>query len=122
MIKDDLMAIVETDENAHEGYGEMCEWAKALEHGQSGLQTEGIERVAFIRFNPNAWKVSGQTIRFKFAERLEVLKDLIHELTQDQDALYSVHHCFYPREDDQKVVKADEETIAHWVKRCSLIV
>lgn len=121
VIETDLMAIVETDENAHENYLEICEWAKALNHGQSGLQTDGIARVAFIRFNPDTWKVAGSTVRFKFTERLEVLRDLIRELSSTQEDDFTIHHCFYPRDDDEKVVKTEKETLEYWIHRCSLL-
>lgn len=56
------MHIVETDEHCHQSYEISCEWAKALQHGQSALQTEGIKRVGFYRFNPNIFKVKGKSV------------------------------------------------------------
>jgi hypothetical protein len=70
----DMMFIVETDESSHEHYELSCEWAKALQHGQSALQTEGIARVCFVRFNPNDWRVEGRPVKYKMKERFEDLK------------------------------------------------
>ncbi|KAI8585231.1 hypothetical protein BDZ88DRAFT_35247 [Geranomyces variabilis] len=75
-----LMAVVETDEDRHAEYELSCEWAKALQHGQSALMTDGVKRVAFVRFNPSTWKVGGVTVQCAMKSRLEELGGLIKHL------------------------------------------
>jgi len=120
VIQDDMMLIVETDERGHEGYELSCEWAKALQHGQSSIQTPGIKRCCFIRFNPDVWKVSGVTTRYPLKERLEDLKALIQDAVANQTETYTLHHLFYPTDNENdKGKKVSAEELQEWFERLS---
>lgn len=73
----DMMHIVETDENGNNGYQISCEWAKALQRGQSALQTDGLKQVAFYRFNTNAYKILCKAVCVSFEKRCYALKALM---------------------------------------------
>ncbi|KAJ3156877.1 hypothetical protein HDU86_003412 [Geranomyces michiganensis] len=115
VVVEDLMALVETDEDAHAEYELSCEWAKALQHGQSALMTEGIKRVAFIRFKPSPWKVAGVTVRCAIKSRLEELGGVIDHLADTQTELFTLHKLFYPcSTKDDKCVPVTREEIDEW--------
>ncbi|KAJ3153092.1 hypothetical protein HDU86_005390 [Geranomyces michiganensis] len=107
----DLLAVVETDEDCPAEYELSCEWAKALQHGQSALMTDGVKRVAFVRFNPSTWKVGGVAVQCDMTSRLEELGGLIEHLAETQTDLFTLHKVFYPCESqDEKwcAVSRDE--------------
>ncbi|KAJ3160946.1 hypothetical protein HDU86_008309 [Geranomyces michiganensis] len=111
----DLMATIETDEDGHGDYELSCEWAKALQHRQSALMTDGVKRVAFVRFNPSPWKVTGVTVRCALQSRMEVLGDLIQTLADTQTELSTLHKVFYPcTSKEDKCVAVTPEEIHGW--------
>jgi len=117
VVVDDIMFIVETDEHNHEDYQISCEWAKALQHGQSGIQTDKIKRVCFLRFNPDVWKVQDVTQTYPFKDRLQDLKNLMETVVAEQTELYTLYHLFYPCNDgSEKIVKVTEEELNHWME------
>lgn len=110
------MAIVETDERAHQSYQISCEWAKALQHGQSGIMTEGIARVSFIRFNPDTWKVAGRISTYPLKERLQDLVDLIKQQEEHQQDLFTMHTLFYPGSTmEEKHTEVTREELDRWM-------
>ena len=105
------MGIVETDERCHEGYEISCEMAKVLNHGQSSLATENIERSAFIRFNPDAWKVDGETVRMKLKEKMADLAAFIEKLYLEQEVTEPSHckTCFTRRRQRRTKLKRSRQ-------------
>ncbi len=121
VIVGDLMSIIETDENGHESYDISCEWAKALQHGQSALQTETIRRVCFVRLNSSGWKVNGQTQRYQLADRLEELGNLINKQVQEQKNTYEMYKLFYPSDSvEKKVIKVTAVELQKWFDELTL--
>jgi len=110
----ELMFIIETDEGSHENYELSCEWAKALQHGQSALQTEGVARVCFIRLNPNGWRIAGKLVKYKMKERFEDLKQLMQRQVTSQEDAYTLFHMFYPSEDEEKIKQVSRQDIQSW--------
>ncbi|KAJ3162312.1 hypothetical protein HDU86_004792 [Geranomyces michiganensis] len=107
---DDLLAIVETDEDAHCEYEISCEWAKALQHGQSALQTEGVKRVCFVRFNPSAWHVDGKLRRYPLRNRLD-------DLDQQEDLV--MFKMFYPGPTLESLDRVSKEELNQWLDMLS---
>lgn len=121
LTRQDFMVIVETDEHGHGNgnYEISCEMAKALQHGQSALLTPGISRVAFIRFNPDAWKVAGETQRMTFKEKLADLSALIEKLFREQttDEPFTLITLFYPAPSTaDRVQKVTAEVLNDWME------
>jgi hypothetical protein len=110
----DMMFIIETDECSHENYELSCEWAKALQHGQSAFQTEGVSRVCFIRINPNNWWVAGKPLKYKMKERFEDLKQLMQRQITSQKDAYTLFHMFYPSQDEEKIKQVSVQDIQAW--------
>ena len=122
LVQNDFMAIVETDERAHDSpnYEISCEMTKALQHGQSALQSDNVHRVAFIRFNPDAWKVAGETVRMKLKEKLSDLSALIEKLFIEQttDEPFVFYTMFYPGETtEDRIQKVAAEELDAWVEK-----
>ena len=115
LIEKRVMAIVETDEHNHEKYELPCEFGKALQHGQSGLHTEGVDRICFIRFNPDTWRVNGKIVKMRFEDRLPYLKQAIDKAVNEQTEDFEMYHLFYPSEsEDDKCVQVTSETLQSW--------
>ncbi|KAJ3171377.1 hypothetical protein HDU87_008335 [Geranomyces variabilis] len=97
----DLMVVVETDEDCHAEYELSCEWAKALQHGQSALMTEGV---------------GGLTVRCAMKLRLEELGGLIGIWVEPVATIASLRGTlrlpiFGPREqgfDTSSVLQSDD--------------
>ncbi len=118
----DMMFIIETDENGHVSYQINCEWAKALQHGQSALQTETIRRVCFIRLNSSAWRVNGQLQQCKLANRLECLGELIDKQVLEQTETYEMYKLFYPSQSqDDKCVQVTTAELQKWFEELAII-
>ncbi|KAI9103182.1 hypothetical protein DFS34DRAFT_671390 [Phlyctochytrium arcticum] len=122
--REDFMGIIETDENCHgdddRKYTTGCEWVKALGHGQSSLQTEGINRVAFFRFNPDAWTVDGKTKRCGWEIRMRLLKKLIIKAFQDQTEAFIMSMLYYPSIEPNPVQEVSLEMIEEWMETLTL--
>ena len=103
------MAIVENDENRHQGYKIDCEWSKLLQHCHSALQTEDVEQVLFIRFNPDGRGVTDTILQ----QRLQNLVQLIEDRALHSDELLEVYHMYYNEEND--IEKATNEELELWI-------
>ncbi|TPX30789.1 hypothetical protein SmJEL517_g05731 [Synchytrium microbalum] len=111
------MIFVECDEHSHHDYNTTCEWAKLLNHMQSGLATEGITSVGFIRFNPDAWKVRGETVRTKWQTRMDVLVSHIQELLLGSN--WSVSYLYYPTESENPIERIPSKVVQQWLTTLS---
>ena len=119
-IMTNMMFIIETDENNHAGYQISCEWAKALQHGQSALQTDNIKRVCFIRFNPSSWKVNDETVRYPLKKRFEDLYDFMVKCYDEQMDVYTLYHMFYPvTSEEDKVKRVSVTELQEWFDELS---
>ena len=70
--------VIECDEHWHRNYPENCEWTRPF------AAYDIFEKpVLFIRWNPDAWKVDGETIRMTKTQKMEKLwnymEPFIHE-------------------------------------------
>lgn len=122
VIVKDLMVIIETDENGHTSYEVNCEWAKALQHGQSALQTETIKRICFIRLNSSAWRVNGTLQQSKLTDRLDYLGHLIDKQILEQRETYEMYKLFYPSQSqDEKCVQVTASELQKWFDELAII-
>lgn len=114
-----LMAIVETDEGGHRQYEVSCEWAKALQHGQSAIQTEGVRRVCFVRLNPDAWRANGVLKNPPIADRLDDLVNLLRLQATDQEEDFTMFKMFYSNPTGETCVQISKEELTLWFERLS---
>ncbi|KAI9103105.1 hypothetical protein DFS34DRAFT_590670 [Phlyctochytrium arcticum] len=115
VIVNDMMIIVEADENGHRSYDIHCEWAKALEHGQSAIETDKIRRVCFIRLNSSTWPVNGQIENYDLRQRMEDLGALINKQVLDQREMYEMYMLFYPSASTtEKCIKITATELQKW--------
>ncbi|KAI9101848.1 hypothetical protein DFS34DRAFT_433855 [Phlyctochytrium arcticum] len=115
--KDDFMGLIETDENGHRSsrYTTTCEWAKALGHAQSGLQTEGVKRIGFFRINPDAWMVDGRKKECPLVDRMELLTTKIEEAAKNQTKAFSMTILYFPSPLDNPVQEVAQDVIDDWM-------
>lgn len=107
------MVIVEVDEFSHKTYTLDCEWSKLLQHCYSAIQTDGIEKIVFIRFNPDGYK--GAKVENKSLEkRFGLLKDLIDQRIEKSESVLEIYHLFYEGYDEE-IEKAESEEIQIWM-------
>jgi hypothetical protein len=106
-----MLAIIEVDEFRHKTYAIDCEWSKLLQHVQSAMQTDGVEQVLFIRFNPDGYK-HAQDKRENFPKRLEKLRQLVQDRIERQNEFMEVYHMYY--EDGVEMEKTNPEEIEMW--------
>ncbi len=107
--------LIEIDEDYHQNYTKTCEWSKILKHSQSLVQTFDLQSITVIRFNPDAWKVAGETRPFAFKNRLNELRNVIVNCLSAQDVRLAVFHMFYPCETvDDFVVQTEHSVVEEW--------
>ncbi len=112
--------LIETDEHHHSSYTEQCEWKKILNHVQSFLQSYDPQKVTVIRFNPDAWKVNGKAVRYKFEDRLTILKGVVAQSLETQESFLEVHHLFYPTQSNSSPIHTVcQEDVVHMVNLLS---
>ena len=75
--------ILEVDEFQHSGYGVSCDVERMCRIIEA-LRIEGCElRIAFVRYNPHAFKVDGHVRRVRTTKRLERLAELLRKLQSE---------------------------------------
>jgi hypothetical protein len=85
--------VVEVDEDQHKGYDPECERVRMINIlGALGM------RCVFIRFNPDAFKIDGKTVRVYEKKRHELLLKTIREYMKpsfDPQATADVVYLYY---------------------------
>ena len=74
-----IVIVVECDENAHATYPEKCEWTRPF----AACDIFQPKPVLFVRWNPDAWKVNGTTIRVSKKQKMEVLWKTIQPYAEE---------------------------------------
>ena len=96
------VVIVEVDEHQHNWYIPRCEQIRMAKIVDGYRTVPGtIIPVYFIRFNPDAQKVGGETTKTVFPRRMDALKQLLIKAITSQDYAHriTISKLFYNLED-----------------------
>jgi hypothetical protein len=80
LTKLDRVCVVECDEDQHENYGKACEERRIVDI-INGL---GVDRISFIRFNPDPFKYKGRTWPTSWSTRIKILLNVIRKRMSEE--------------------------------------
>jgi uncharacterized C2H2 Zn-finger protein len=110
--------VLEVDEYQHDREPQMCETSRMNNIVSSWRLGGNYSPVAFIRYNPHAFKVDGQTKKTTTVERHQKLTELIDRLKVQEPAQdVQVYYMFYDTTDGVPNVLSDSdyyETVKEW--------
>jgi hypothetical protein len=84
--------ILEVDENQHEHYAATCETARMLDIFAEQVKAGRLDKIRFLRYNPDAFFDNTQACRVAPKDRLERLRQT---LATEPDKHFSVVYLFY---------------------------
>ena len=90
--------ILEVDEDQHDGYGVSCDVRRMADLHQAFLMEGNTLPVAFLRYNPHAFKVDGVTKRTTKKEREARLLDVIRNWQHTPPGSLSIQYMYYNSE------------------------
>ena len=101
------MIFLEVDEDGHESYNLSCELRRVMDVHRSLVLEGNTLPVAFIRYNPNAFKVDGKTKRTSKYVREKALVDAMRnwEFKRDFEILY----MYYDEDSSAPSILSDPE-------------
>ena len=89
------LVALEVDESQHRfGYGSIGCDMKRMTKIYETLAIEGNSQLTFLRYNPDAYKVAGQTQKIKKADREAFLVEHLEQATRHDQAL-SIEYAYY---------------------------
>ena len=100
--------VIECDERCHSNdtlYPEKCEWTRPF------AAYDIFENpTLFIRWNPDSWKINGETVRVTKKKKMEVLLNYIipfatEEKNYEENEKLKVTHIYYPTEHSKNPIR-----------------
>jgi hypothetical protein len=106
IIEQATIFIIELDEDQHEAYPISCQSRRPIKIASTMMADGNTVPIAFIRINPDAYKVAGQPGSVVRKDRYEAVADLIREW-KPTDKAVEVQYCFYNVDGDGEEFSQD---------------
>ncbi len=110
---------LEVDEHQHQGQSVSCE-LRRMSDAHSSLLVEGNTMpFAFLRYNPNAYRINGVSQRFAKAKREERLVEVLNNWSFERE--FEAVYMFYDAEEGEATVWKDPAFNSNFREICRLI-
>jgi hypothetical protein len=110
--------IIEVDEDQHSHISQLCETVRMNNVMTSWVIDGNSVPVAWIRYNPHAYRVDGVLAKMPTKERHSQLMELLNEISFENSKGVRVFYMFYDTENGTPVVLSDPDyhpTVKTWV-------
>jgi hypothetical protein len=100
-----LRILLEVDEHQHCAYQVSCELAKMTDSTACIRLGGETQKLLWLRLNPDAYQVDGETVKTPKRDRYKVLEDVIRTYVPDRDM--AVMYLYYSTQDGVPCVMSD---------------
>ena len=95
--------LLEKDENQHKYYTEGCDLAREM-NVLASIAMGSADKVVFLRYNPDVFRVGGHTQRTSRKQREDKLVQVLRDLDQELETHYARLFLFFDRQSPESVL------------------